>query len=90
MSKISVKVPNDISEILDLKGEKEIQSEGKLLIALELYREGRISAGKAAELADLSYDEFLNELGKRKMKLYTLLDIDEIENEIDDAEKYIR
>ena len=90
MSKISVKVPNDISEILDLKGEKEIQSEGKLLIALELYRGGRISAGKAAELADLSYDEFLNELGKRKMKLYTLLDIDEIENEIDDAEKYIR
>jgi len=36
------------------------------LIALELYREGRISAGKAAELADLSYDEFLNELGKGK------------------------
>lgn len=90
MSKISVKVPNDISEILDLKGEKEIQSEGKLLIALELYREGRISAGKAAELAGLSFDEFLDELEKRKMKLYTLLDIDEIKKEIDGAEKYVR
>ncbi|MFW6304795.1 MAG: UPF0175 family protein [Candidatus Saliniplasma sp.] len=90
MSKISVKVPNDISEILDLKGEKEIQSEGKLLIALELYREGRISAGKAAELAGISFDEFLDELEKRKMKLYTLLDIDEIKKEIDGAEKYVR
>lgn len=36
-----------------------------LLAAIELYREGRVSLGKAAQLAGLSVREFLYELRKR-------------------------
>ena len=36
-----------------------------LLATIELYREGRVSLGKAAQLAGLSVREFLYELRKR-------------------------
>ena len=36
-----------------------------LLAAIELYREGKVSLGKAAQLAGLSLKEFLYELRKR-------------------------
>jgi len=87
---ISVKVSQDLSNILGLESGEDIQKEGRLLIALELYREGRISAGKAAEIADLPFDEFFKELKKRKMRLYTTLNIDELEEEEDRAKKYLQ
>lgn len=90
MSDISVKVSKDLSDILGLEGGEDIQKESRLLIALELYREGRISAGKTAEIADLPFDEFFEELKKRKMRLYTTLNIDELEEEESKAEKYLR
>ncbi len=90
MSDISVKVSKDLSDILGLESGEDIQKESRLLIALELYREGRISAGKAAEIADLPFDEFFKELKERKMRLYTTLNIDELEEEESKAEKYLR
>ncbi len=85
---ITVKVPKGITDIF--KDDKDIQKEGMILIAIELYREGRISAGKAAEMAGLSFDEFIEELKRRKMKLYTLLKTNEIEEEVKRAETYLK
>ncbi len=90
MSDISVKVSEDLSDILGLESGEDIQKESLLLIALELYREGRISAGKAAEIADIPFDEFFRELKERKMRLYTTLNIDELEEEESKGEKYLR
>lgn len=90
MPDISVKVSQDLSNILGLERGEDIQKEGRLLIALELYREGRISAGKAAEITDLPFDEFFKELKKRKMRLYTTLNIDELEEEENRAKKYLQ
>jgi predicted HTH domain antitoxin len=45
------------------------RSAGKL-IALELFRERRISAGKAAELSGISLDEFMEFAAQREVSLH--------------------
>ncbi|MBC8520963.1 MAG: UPF0175 family protein [Candidatus Syntrophoarchaeum sp.] len=70
MSNITVKIPSDIVDII---GEhKNIEKESRMLIATELYREGEISVGKAAELTDLPFEDFIEELKYREMKIYSL------------------
>lgn len=38
------------------------------VIATELYQEGEISSRKAAELADLPFEDFISELKNRKIE----------------------
>ena len=84
---ITVKIPSDV---VGLIGEdKNIEKEIRMLIATELYREGKISVGKAAELANLPFEDFIEELKYRKTKIYSLLGISEAKNEESMAEKYI-
>jgi predicted HTH domain antitoxin len=40
------------------------------LIALELFRERRVSAGKAAELSSVSLDEFLEFAARREVSMH--------------------
>lgn len=88
MSNITIKIPYDIINII---GEhKNIEKESRLLIATELYREGEISVGKAAELSNLPFEDFIEELKRRKMKIYSLLGISEAKNEERMAEKYLK
>ena len=88
MSSINVKIPSDIVGIIGKH--KNIEKESRMLIATELYIEGEISAGKAAELADLPFEDFIEELKNRKMKIYSLLGIPEAEDEEGMAEKHIK
>ncbi|GAB6135845.1 UPF0175 family protein [Thermococcus prieurii] len=61
--------PATLREFLGPKPERELL----LLAAIELYREGRLSLGKAAEFAGLSLREFLYELRKRDVPInYTM------------------
>jgi predicted HTH domain antitoxin len=88
LSNITVKIPSDIVGII---GEhKNIEKESRMLIATELYREGEISVGKAAELADLPFEDFIEEIKYREMKIYSLLGIPEAKDEETRAEKYFR
>ena len=83
---ITVKIPSDIVGII---GEhKNIEKESRLLIATELYREGEISAGKAAELAGLPFEDFVEELKYREIKIYSLLGLSEAKDEESMAEQY--
>lgn len=85
---ITVKIP---SEMVGIMGEhKDIEKESRMLIATELYREGAISAGKAAELAGLSFEDFVEELKYRKIKIYSLLGLSEVKDEESMAEQYFR
>lgn len=70
--------PKDITKIL---GEKRLEEEAKLLVAIELYREGIVSLGKAAEIADLSIREFLYELRRRNVPLN--YDLEELQKDMD-------
>ena len=56
----------------------------KITKAIKQYTEGKISMGKAAELADVSIWKFLDEMKERKIPIrYELYDIKkEIENTI--------
>jgi len=88
LSNITVEIPSDIVGII---GEhKNIEKESRMLIATELYREGEISVERAAELADLSFEDFIEELKYRKMKIYSLLGISEARDEESKAKKYLR
>ena len=68
MAETALKIPVEIASIIERRG--ELESESRILLTLELYREGEISAGKAAELIDTPYEDFVEELKKRDMKLY--------------------
>jgi predicted HTH domain antitoxin len=87
MSNITVKIPSEMVGIIG--AHKDIEKESRMLIATELYREGEISVGKAAELADLPFEDFLEELKYRKMKIYSLLGISEAKDEENMAEQYL-
>ncbi|MFO7966315.1 MAG: UPF0175 family protein [Archaeoglobaceae archaeon] len=63
---VRIELPDDIISIL---GVKNLNNEARLLIAIELYREGKISLGKAAEIANLNIREFLYELRKREIPI---------------------
>jgi predicted HTH domain antitoxin len=57
LSAVSIRLPYDIQNIIG--EQKSIEKESIILIATELYREGEISAGKAAELADMPFEDFI-------------------------------
>lgn len=61
---------NDVSE-----------NEVKLLLAIMLYKEKKISISKAAKLAGLTLSDFIYELGKHKMS-FTNITEEELEEEL--------
>ncbi len=58
MMEIKMKLP-------PYKSKEETAKLLKLLYAIEPFREGVISLGKAAEIAEIPYQEFITELKKR-------------------------
>lgn len=88
LSNVTIKLPYDLKNIIGAR--KSIEKESRILIATELYREGEISVGKAAELADLPFEDFIEQLKKRKMKIYSLLGISEAKEEEIMAEKHLK
>lgn len=88
MSTVIVRLPYGIKSIIG--EQKSIEKESLILIATELYREGEISVGKAAELADMPFEDFIEQLKKRKMKIYSMIGISEAKEEESLAEKYLK
>ena len=75
---VRIRIPSELAEIAR---PRSVEEELKLLVALELYREGRVSLGKAAELAGLSLREFLYELRSRRVPLN--YDLEELEEDVE-------
>ena len=46
--------------------------EARLLLAVELYREARLTLKQAAELAGLCVEDFMRELSRRKVSIINL------------------
>jgi len=74
---VKVKVPSDLVGLLK---PRRVEDEVKLLVALELYREGKVSLGKAAGIAGLSVREFLYELRTRGIPIN--YDLEELEEDL--------
>lgn len=68
MSTIQIELP---AELLELSGSGEGASQAaRNLIALELFREQRITLGKAAELAGVSVEQFMDFSASRGVSLH--------------------
>ena len=63
---IVIDVPEKVL-LAEKKDEADFARELRILAAVKLYELGRLSSGRAAELAGMSRVEFLLELGKYKV-----------------------
>lgn len=67
--KIKVEVPEEI--LLATRFSKEdMAKEFKKITAMELYREGKLSLGKASKLANLCISDFIDFLGIHKVSVF--------------------
>jgi predicted HTH domain antitoxin len=69
MSTVHVDLSAELLELAEMSGVKPSQTAAKL-IALELYREERVSLGKAAELADMALEDFMTLAAERAIPLH--------------------
>ena len=60
---VEIELPDDLSVPLQ-RDAKELDSEVRLTAAVKWYKQGRLSQGKAAEVAALNRSEFINELSR--------------------------
>jgi len=69
MANVTVEIPE---EVLALAGLPDGSASGRatILLALELFREGRASLGCAAELAGVSIEEFMEFSAHRQVSLH--------------------
>ena len=67
---VGVELPRDVLGAMDVS-EPGLPQRVKQLLALELLREGRISSGKAAELAGMAKYAFVRLLGEHRMPYFT-------------------
>ena len=95
----SVRLPKEIVEEIERLSKEEGIDKGTLIRkliaeslreykikrALELYREGKISLWKAAEIAEITYREALEELKKRNIPFK--YDLEDLEADIEWAMK---
>jgi len=72
-----LKLPYEIITICKVR-ENELEAFLKRAIAIELFREGFVSIGKASEIAEVTRNEMMDLLGERKIPLhYTVEDLEE-------------
>jgi predicted HTH domain antitoxin len=83
MSMVQINVPNEV--LISLKESPEtISQELSILAAVKLFELGKLSSGRAAQLAGMSRVEFLNTLGQYRVSPFTLT-AEELEHDIDNA-----
>ena len=57
------------------------EDEARIALAVELYREGKVTLKQAADTAQLTLWDFLYELGKRKVS-YTNITVEDLREEL--------
>ena len=86
MEEISVKVPRDLVRILKVKDE-EVPKLVKLYLAIELYSEGKVSLGKAAEIAGVSKWEMMEIIASKNIPIQ--YDVKDLERDIKTLEELL-
>lgn len=81
---VSLRLPRDLLGALDIP-EKQLASHVLELVALELFRQGRISTGKGAELLGISKWNFIQLLNQHSIPYFTELPT-ELESEVTTVE----
>ena len=73
MSTVTVQIPEEALVLAGLDDQPASQGASRL-VALELFREGRVSLGRAAELASLGVEEFMEFSAHRQVSLHYTAD----------------
>jgi predicted HTH domain antitoxin len=69
MKTLVLNYPDDLSEAVQLTGQ-ELELQVRLMAALKMFELGKLSSGKAAELAGLSRVEFFEACGRYHVPIY--------------------
>lgn len=73
MANVTVEIPEEVFALAGMEEGSTSDRTAKLL-ALELFREGRISLGRAAELAGVGVEEFMEFSAHRQVSLHYAAD----------------
>jgi predicted HTH domain antitoxin len=85
MGAVHVELDQDLVDLLE-ELNRPVRQAARELIVLELYRQGEVSSGKAAELLGLRREEFIRHASKQGIP-YFQLDGEELEREIEASRK---
>jgi len=84
---VKIPYPEDLPKALG-ETREAFERELRFLVAAKLYEMGRISSGRAAEMADMSRVEFLEALGKYRIPVFNY-SLEELEREIREARERV-
>lgn len=76
MSTVTLELPDDVVQVLTASG-KDVTQEVRLALAFNLCSRGEMSTSLAAQLAGLSYADFLEAAAQRHVELFPV-DADEL------------
>jgi predicted HTH domain antitoxin len=80
MKKLTLTYPDDFEQAVQLTPE-EMEAHIRLMAALKMFELGKLSSGKAAELAGLSRVEFLETCGRYRVSVFNY-PLEELEAEL--------
>ena len=83
MGAIQVELDQDLVDLLE-ELHRPVKEAARELIVLELYRQGEISSGKAAELLGMQRGEFIRYASARGIP-YLQLSSEELRREVEDS-----
>lgn len=79
MTRVTIELPDETVAALK-RSPEELGNEVRLASAIDWFRRGLISQGRAAEIADVSRAQFLDALAARKIDVFQV-DIEELRRE---------
>jgi predicted HTH domain antitoxin len=80
MQQITLEYPDDLASAVQTTPE-ELQAQIRLMAALKMFELGKLSSGRAAELAGISRVEFFEACGRYRVSLFNYSP-EELESEI--------
>ena len=83
MTAVTIKIPPDVPGLLKMS-EADFAHEAQVLLAVKLFELGKLTSGKAAELAGISRTAFLYTLNRYNVPAINL-QAEEIEQEVEAA-----
>jgi predicted HTH domain antitoxin len=81
MATLTIEVPEGALSALR-KSPGEVEKDVRLAAAIDWFRRGLVSQGKAAEIAGIPRADFIDELAARKIDVFQV-DFDELKREIE-------
>lgn len=87
MSELILTIPPDVPMLLKMS-QADFAREAQILLAVKLFELGKLTSGKAAELAGMPRTAFLYTLARYRVPAINLQD-EEIEREIEAAQRLI-